>query len=135
MIKSLVKDQTKLLEQGEVLKAFDKYYSNEVIMYDNDKIFAKGKEGARELQKIFFSKVTNFRNKITKVIVVENISIIESKFSFNHSEMGHRDVRGIYIQHWNEGKIVVEYFYTGKLLEEKISEIKYLQTLKMTKQS
>jgi hypothetical protein len=110
-VKQAYEDIVNLVNTGKSMEAFDKYYSDDVVMQENNLEPMVGKEANRAREMDFFSKVTDFRGaKLVDVAYNENLVIAVWDLDYSHSEWGERVTTQISIQHWKDGKVAKEQF-------------------------
>jgi len=110
-----IKDIYDHIGKGEAMDAFEKYYSDDVVMILEDGSKVEGKDTNREREKEFFSSVESFNGMEVKAITsneeenktsVECVMNITFKGSDNPVEL-----EQVAVQHWNGDQIAVERFY------------------------
>ncbi|MEP1032514.1 SnoaL-like domain-containing protein [Ekhidna sp.] len=107
-----INDLNDLVMQGEVMKAFETYYHNDVIMQENDLNPTQGKDANRKREEEFLNNIIEFRAaKPLKVTVGESISMVEWHYDYTHKEWGDRNYTQISVQEWKNGQIISEKFY------------------------
>ena len=113
-IMELVTDLNSMIIRGNALEAFEKYYSDDVVMQENELPPTIGKDANREREKEFFSKVVEFRGADVKAVAVgDGVSMVEWFFDYTHQDWGSRAYHQVSVQRWKDGKIVHERFYYG----------------------
>jgi len=115
-LKTQVKRQIELIEDGKPLEAFKKFFSDKVIMNNNDVVFAKSKKEGIELQSEFFKNISEFKTKVYYSNLVNEISTIAINYSFINIDKKSVNFKGIHRQKWEDGFIITEDFYTGEYL-------------------
>ena len=114
-IKILVEDLAKMIGEGKVLEAFDKYYSDDIEMQENNDAPRIGKEVNRAHEESFMGGIIEVREMKTLGIAVgDNYSTIESFMDATHKDWGVMKMSQVAVQHWKDGKIVKEKFYYNK---------------------
>ena len=122
-IHDLVEAEVLMLNQGKILEALDTFYDDDCLMYDNDELFSTGKAESRAKQEPFITPCTSINGNISEYVVKDGtISVLRNKSSFTHPKFGDNAIDGLHVQYWNENKIVKEYYYHDKKLNEKVSE-------------
>mgnify|MGYP001068710779 CR=1 FL=1 len=112
-IKENVEELNSMILNGEILPAFEKFYSDEVVMQDNDTEPRKGKAACRKFEEDFVNSLTAFRGAEVKNVLVSEeagIAAIEWAFDYSHKEWGDRNYTQVAVQRWVDGKIVSEQF-------------------------
>ena len=121
---SAVRDQMALLMQGEPLEAFDTYFDDDGVMYDNDELFGTGKVECRAKQAVFIEKAQDIIGNVThcSVDLEQNVCVFRNQNTFvtDEGEAGQTD--GIHWQRWHNGKIVEERYYQGDMMAQRASE-------------
>lgn len=111
-IKELVEDLAKMVSEGKILEAFEKYYADNVVMQENETAPRVGKDVNREYEKAFVNGITEFHSgKVLGVAVGENYSTIESFMDVTHKDYGRIARSQVAVQKWGNGKVVSEKFY------------------------
>ena len=123
-LETLVKEQIRLLEAGDPLGAFERFYGDSLVMFDNDRVFAEGKENCRKKQEPFILPCKEIFGKIAAFRVFEerNLSVLHNQTEFVHPEHGRAKINGLHVQEWKDGKIQVERYYRDDMLEEKLKD-------------
>ena len=105
-----------MIQEGQVLPAFEKFYAEDVVMQENENEPTKGKVACRINEETFVNGITAFRKaEIQSIVIGDNISVTQWSFDFTHKDWGVRDYNQISVQRWNdEGQIINEKFYYSK---------------------
>lgn len=113
-LQELENELNTMIQNGQALEAFEKFYADECVMQDQGFEPWKGKELNREREKDFFSKITDFRKgALIKTSVGEDVTMSIWQFDYTHAEWGVMDYEQVAVRHWVDGKIVLERFYRG----------------------
>ncbi len=108
----LVEDFNKMIADGKIMDAFEKYYSEDVVMQENDYPATVGKDANRERELEFFGNVTAFRKgDILNVLVSDGLVVTETHYDYSHKVYGERNFVQLAVQRWKDDKIVYEKFY------------------------
>ena len=111
-IKDKVEDLVKMVNEGKILEAFEKYYADNVTMQENEGELRVGKDANREYEKAFVEGILEFHNaKTLGVATGDNYSIVESFMDITHKDWGRSARSQVAVQRWENGKIVSEKFY------------------------
>lgn len=103
-----------LVLQGKAMEAFEKYYSDDVVMQENEQPATVGKAANRAREIEFFAKVTEFRGAEVKAVAYgEDVIISEWFIDYTHSEWGKVTHDQVSVQRWKDGKVIHERFYYG----------------------
>lgn len=112
-----VNELNQMIKDGEILKAFDKFYSQDVVIKENEDPSRKGKEENREYQQGFINAIKQWNDAQVLSEAFnekEGIAAIEWYLDFTLKN-GKRIQRSqVAIQKWHNGKIQEErFYYTG----------------------
>jgi hypothetical protein len=123
-LQAAVADQVSLLNAGRPLEAFDRYFDDDGVMFDNDESFGSGKSACRAKQAPFIEAAMSIAGNITHVSVdVENaFCVLRNRSVFVDADGRRHQIDGIHWQRWSGGKIVEERYYRGDLMAEKIAD-------------
>ncbi len=112
-IKENVEQLNNMILQGDILGAFDKYYSEEVVMQDNDTPLREGKKVCREFEEAFVNNLSEFRGAQVKNVLISEaagVAAVEWDFDYTHKEWGERNYTQVCVQQWKDGQIISEKF-------------------------
>ncbi len=103
-----------MIQNGEALEAFEKFYADSVVMQENEQDPTVGKDANREREKAFFGSVTELR----KIAVVASAAQGSTSFSqwfmdYTHKDNGDLAYHQVAVRTWENGKVVKEVFYYG----------------------
>ena len=111
-VKELVEDLVKMINEGKILEAFEKYYAENVVMQENESTLRIGKEANREYEKAFVNGIVEFHSAKTLGIATgDNYSTVESFMDVTHKDWGRSARTQVAVQRWENGKIINEKFY------------------------
>lgn len=113
-IRENVDGLNKMILEGNIMDAFEKYYADDVVMQDNETPLRVGKDVCRGYEEAFVNGLTAFRGaEVRNVLVSEdaNISAVEMWMDFTHKEWGDVNVVQVTLQRWKDGQIVNEKFH------------------------
>ena len=111
-IKDKVEDLVKMINEGKILEAFEKYYDDNVVMQENNTELRIGKDANREYEKAFVNGIVEFHEAKTLGIATgENYSTVESFMDVTHKDWGRVARAQVAVQRWENGKIINEKFY------------------------
>ena len=111
-----VDDALNKLQQGEILDAFDKFYSKNIVMEEEDKR-REGKEANREYEEQFVGGLTEFRGAEARNVAVneaEGVAFVEWYMDFAHEAFGDVARHQVAVQHWEDGQVKREHFFYGE---------------------
>ncbi|MGB0524684.1 MAG: SnoaL-like domain-containing protein [Flammeovirgaceae bacterium] len=108
-----VEELNRMIQSGQVLEAFEKFYAEDVVMQENENEPTTGKAACRLHEEAFVNGIQEFRKgNVKNVIISDGITVVEWEFDFTHKDWGVRNYTQIAVQRWNdEGQIVSEKFY------------------------
>ena len=110
--KELVEDLNKMISEGKIMEAFEKYYAEDVTMQENEEAPRIGKEASRAYEKAFVEGILEIHAANTLGIAAgDNYSVIESFMDLTHKDWGRSARTQVAVQHWKDGQIVAEKFY------------------------
>jgi len=111
-LRTSVDELNQLILEGKILEGFEKFYSDDVVMQDNDYPQRVGKDICRQFEEAFVNGLSEFRGaKVVNTIISDDIAAVEWWFDYTHAEFGVRNYTQVAIQRWKNGKIVEEKFY------------------------
>lgn len=111
-VKMLAEDLAKMVGEGKILEAFEKYYADDVVMQENEDAPRVGKEASRAYEEAFVNGIVEFHDgKTLGVAVGDGYSTIESFMDVTHKDWGRVARSQVAVQHWKDGKVVSEKFY------------------------
>ena len=110
--KELVEDLAKMIGEGKMLEAFEKYYAENVSMQENDEEMRVGKAVNRAYEEAFVNGITEFHGaKILGTASNDNYSMVESFMDVTHKDWGRVARTQVAVQRWENGQIISEKFY------------------------
>lgn len=117
-----VEQEINLLNNGKPLEAFNECYSDNVLMYDNDSLFAQNKTEGFSKQEPFISAALEIHGKITDLIVdaINQTVVFRNRTSFIAQDNNRVQIDGLCRQVWKDGWVVEERYYSGESLPEQI---------------
>lgn len=112
-LKEKTEDIYNMLGQGQLLEAFDKYYSENVVMAEPMGT-REGKVACREYEVQFLNSIQEFHNMEVKAIASDEENGIvfhetSMDVTFKDGNRVHMEQTGV--QRWENGQIVHERFY------------------------
>lgn len=119
-----VQEQVKLLQEGKVLEALDRFFDKDGVMYSNSVLFAQGFLRCRQMQEPFLAAATNIRAEITDVYLdpSKQLCLFRNLTKFDGPDGVLRQINGIHIQKWQGERIVCEWYYNGDPMLELLSK-------------
>jgi hypothetical protein len=113
-LKAAFEEIKNLVLQGKAMDVFEKYYSEDVVMQENETPATIGKAANRQRELDFFSKVVEFRGMALKNVAFgEDVIISEWFADYTHADWGKVTHDQVSVQKWKDGKVIHERFYYG----------------------
>lgn len=114
LIEDAVNELNAMIQQGETMRAFEKFYHDNVIMQENDSSPIVGKDANRDREIQFHDNISEFRKaEVLGMAVSDNQSYVTWHLDFTHKHWGLRKYTQVAFQTWKDGKIVKEQFFYG----------------------
>lgn len=112
-LRERITELNSMIQGGQVLEAFEKFYASDVVIQENENTPTAGKDNCRINEEVFVNGITEFRKaNIKNVLVSDNNTVVEWEFDFTHKDWGVRNYTQLSVQRWNgEGQIINEKFY------------------------
>ena len=109
-IAAQVEELNQMIQQGQIIDAFNKFYANDIVLQENEDEPTIGKANGLLKEEAFVGNLTDFRKaEIQSVVVGDRLSVVQWSFDFTHAEWGVRNYNQISVQRWNdEGQIIHE---------------------------
>ena len=112
-LKSKIEEMNALIESGQIMDAFERFYHQDCVMMDKNEILAEGKEANRIREQTFLANVTEFRGASVKNVAVgDAVTMVEWHFDYDHKEWGTMKYDQVAVQRWQDGHIIHERFYS-----------------------
>ena len=97
---------------GQALEAFEKFYSDNIVMQENDQPPRVGKAANREFEEQFFSSIKEFHGaQLGHVAVTDNVSFSEWTFDVTFQDGNRVANPQVTRRQWQDGQVVNERFY------------------------
>lgn len=113
-IAELDAELNEMIQNGQILEAFEQFYANDCVMQDQGFEPWVGKDLNRDREKDFFSKLTEVRAfDLRESSAGEDVSFSIWFNDYTHAEWGEMKYEQVAVRHWKDGKIVKERFYRG----------------------
>jgi hypothetical protein len=107
-------DLNRMVQEGKLMDAFEKYYHDDISMQENAAMPVVGKEANRERELEFLSNITEFRNASVKGVAVNgDVSFVIWSYDYTHKHWGVKNYTQVSVQNWEDGKIIREQFFYG----------------------
>ena len=115
-LKTRIDDLNRLVLEGKIMDAFERYYAENVVMQENEQEPTVGKAANRAREKQFLDSLVDFRGAEVKSVAVDeerDVTMVEWFYDYTHREWGQRTYQQVSVQRWEDGQIVHERFYYG----------------------
>lgn len=100
-----------MVRTGKTLEAFERFYADDVVMIENDEVFA-GKEVNRKREQEFFDSIAEVHAAGLGASAVQgNISFCEQFFDATLKDGSRMKMEEVSVRTWKDGKVVKERFY------------------------
>jgi hypothetical protein len=114
-IKNNVEKLNILIKEGNILEAFEKYYSEDVVIQVNGNAPVNGKEENRKREMIFLQEIEKLNsadiNSVTFGGKDDNISMTEWAINISNKKGEQKTIYRVNVQHWKDDKIINEKLY------------------------
>lgn len=96
------------------MEVFEKYYSDDVVMRDNENSPMVGKEANRQRHLAFLENLIELHRAEVKIVAFGDDLIMSEWFTdLTHQELGRITRHHVSVQHWQDGKVIDERYYYG----------------------
>ena len=113
-IAELDRELNDMIQSGQIVEAFEKFYANDCVMQDQGFEPWVGKDLNREREKDFVSKITDFRaGELKESAAGDGVSFSTWHFDYTHAEWGDVKYDQVAVRYWRDGQIYLERFYRG----------------------
>jgi len=112
-LRERVETLNRMILEGKILDAFDRFYAENVVMADNFTGDRVGFDTCRKFEEDFVSNLTAFRGAEVLDLAVDEangLAFVKWHFDYSHREWGDRAYNQVAVQLWKGGKIVHERF-------------------------
>lgn len=105
-------DLNQTIMKGDFVKAFDKYYADNVIVQENDGSPVAGKDANRKREEEFMKTVEQFHGaKLLGEAVSGDIAFSEWEYDMTVKGRGRAKMCEVAVRHWKNGQVARERFY------------------------
>ena len=112
---ALDKQLNEMILTGKALEAFEKFYSDDVVMQENSEEPRKGKAVNREYEQQFFASLAEWHDgKIVNSAVNGDTSFSEWYMDVSFKNGFRMKAAQVAVRKWKDGKIVHERFFYNK---------------------
>ncbi len=111
-ISDLENELNQSITKGDFLKAFNKYYGDNVVMQENDAAPVTGKDVNRKKQEEFMKSVEQFHSaKLLGEAINGDLAFSEWEFDLSLKGHGRTRMHQVAVRHWRNGQVARERFY------------------------
>jgi hypothetical protein len=104
-----------LIREGNALEAFEKYYSEDVIIQVNGNPPITGKEQNRKNEMIFLKEIGKLSSAEMKSVtfggIDDNITMTEWALNVDNQDSENKTIHRVNVQHWKDDVIINEKVY------------------------
>ncbi len=111
------KDLFKMIEEGKLLEALDKYYHEDVIIIADDGSERNGKYQAQEYDKKLLREIEEVIGGGVRTIAANEegrITMVEFWIELKFKNGNKKKIEEVAIQHWEDEFVIRENFYSKK---------------------
>lgn len=111
------KDLFKMIEEGKLLEALDKYYDSNVTVIADDKTQRRGIKEVRDYDAALLKEIEEvLRGEILHITSDEEhkITMVEFIIELKFKDGNRKRIEEVAVQNWKNGKIIRENFYSKK---------------------
>ncbi len=107
------RELNRMILEGDVMDAFEKFYADDVVMQEGAEEPVEGKDENRRREEDFFGNVTEFRGaELNHVAVGDGVSISTWSYDYTHADWGDQQYDQVAVREWNDdGRIEKERFF------------------------
>jgi ketosteroid isomerase-like protein len=109
-----VNELNRMILQGEILDAFDKFYAEDVVMQEDSDEPRRGKAANREYEEQFVASLEQFHDAEIRAVALDEengVAMIEWFMDVTVAGQGRTQMEQIAVQRWEDGQVVHERFY------------------------
>ena len=111
-VKHRVDTLNTMIQQGRIMDAMNEFYTDDVVMSENDADATVGLEANLAREKAFVDNTQWHGLELKEVVVDGDTSMVRWWMDFTNAEYGQRlAFTQVAFQKWSDGKIVEERFY------------------------
>lgn len=111
------KELFKMIEEGKLLDALDKYYHDDVLIIADDGTQRKGIEEARNYDQKFLKEIQEVIGGGVKTITSDEkraITMVEFWIDLKFKNGNQKTIQEVAVQNWEHELIIQENFYSKK---------------------
>ena len=102
-----------LFENARNLEVIDRFYSDNIVQFENCDEPVVGKENLLKIEKANLENVKILEQKITNFVVDEDRGVVmgEMIIRFNSEQSGKKRLEEAFVQKWSNDRIIYQRFY------------------------
>ena len=107
-------DIYKMMGEGKMLEAFDKYYHDDVVMIEATGDVREGKAASREFEEKWLASIKEFHGGGVHAMAANEeagVTMVEAWTEVTFQDGNRMKLEEVAVQHWKDGKIIRERFY------------------------
>lgn len=111
-VRALDAELNRLITEGKILEAFDRFYADDVVMQENREPATRGKAANRDREVQFVSSIEAFHGlRWVRTGVDGDVSFAEVEMDVSLKGVGRIVLAQTAVREWKDGEIVAERFY------------------------
>jgi hypothetical protein len=111
-IRERVDQLNQMILEGKVMEAMREFYTEDVVMAENDNEPTVGLDANLEREQAFVDNTTWYGAELKGVAIGDGVSMVEWWLDFHNTQYGPRlAFTQVAVQRWRDGKIYDERFY------------------------
>nr|NQU90664.1 nuclear transport factor 2 family protein [Bacteroidota bacterium] len=110
----LAKDLYRMIGEGNMMEAFEKYYHNDVVMIEATRDVRTGKAYNREFEQKFFASLDKMHDGGVTAFTSneeEGVTMVETWMDASFKDGTRMKTEQVAVQKWQDGQIIRERFY------------------------
>ena len=114
-VAQLESELNSMIQRGEILPAFERYYAEDVVMQENSDPQFEGKAVNRDREQAFVDSVQQVHGiKLVASAIHGNTAFGEWLFDVTFKGGGRVKMEQVSVRRWRDGKVASERFYYHK---------------------
>ena len=113
-LKENVHKLNNMIMEGNLMKAFEKFYEEEIIMQENSEEPRVGKDANRKFEEQFISNIQEVHDAKAETIAYNEetgITMVQWSFDMTFKDGTRKKMSEVSVQLWENGKIIHERFF------------------------
>ena len=111
------KELFKMIEEGKLLEALDKYYHENVVIIADDGTQRKGINQARDYDQKFLKEIEEVLGGGVETITSDEnraITMVEFWIEIKFKNGNLKKIREVAVQYWDQDRVIKENFYSKR---------------------